>query len=729
MRRWLTLLALASFTMLRAATTSDDALDVEIVRTSDWETGFCTNIRIHNRSDREIEWSVDFDAEGVIDNMWSCNYSQDGNTLVTHISGLDWNRVVAPDASVEVGYCATKVASEEEEPQSSDEGNTEEEGGTEATDDEAAENDAGDGETAEEALVVTQVRKSEWDGGYCNDVVVSNPTDSDRIWNISTEVEGNIYTIWNVEYTFDENSKILTARGVDWNAVVGAHGEVTFGFCANLESDAAESQNDTSTEETEENADTTGDSGDGTADGTSGGDEVAFDASTTEVNTTTKTGDFGVEDYEEVLHKSYLFYEAQRASGPFPHIDWRNPAALDDGKDVGRDLTKGWFDAGDHVKFNLPMSYTVSALELGMLTFPDAYIRTGEMENAKDQVRYVLDYLMEAYEEGDPAIPSDDRVHYQVGDGHADHAFWGPPEDMTMERPTYTCDSEHRCSEVAGEMAAALAAGSILFEEEEVYSADLLAKAKGLFEYASTYEGNNGYTAASSFYASYSGYYDELAWAAAWLYRATGEEGYLTAARDYIEKKKDDVRWAMSWDNVTVLAAYVLYDLTGDPTCAEILRANTDDAMNRERTDGGLTFYLDWGSLRYAANSAFVSLLYAGTLPDGERRDALIEYAKSQIDYILGDNPRHSSYVVGFGNDYPINPHHRAAHYSLEHNIDTPVNNTYLLIGALVGGPKSKDDFDYVDDRHDYKANEVATDYNAGLTGALAGLIEMSSGE
>jgi len=48
-----------------------------------------------------------------------------------------------------------------------------------------------------------------------------------------------------------------------------------------------------------------------------------------------------------------------------------------------------------------------------------------------------------------------------------------------------------------------------------------------------------------------------------------------------------------------------------------------------------------------------------------------------------------------------------------------------LLEGALVGGPKSADDFDYADDRHDYVANEVATDYNAGFTGALAGLVEL----
>ena len=66
----------------------------------------------------------------------------------------------------------------------------------------------------------------------------------------------------------------------------------------------------------------------------------------------------GKYNYGEALQKSLLFYELQR-SGDLPEevrCNWRGDSCLSDGSDVGLDLTGGWFDAGDHVKFNLPMS-------------------------------------------------------------------------------------------------------------------------------------------------------------------------------------------------------------------------------------------------------------------------------------------------------------------------------------------------------------------------------------
>lgn len=57
-------------------------------------------------------------------------------------------------------------------------------------------------------------------------------------------------------------------------------------------------------------------------------------------------------------------------------------------------------------------------------------------------------------------------LYLQVGDGGKDHGVWGRPEDMTMARPSFKIDAEHPGADVAGETAAAMAAGYMAFKEK-----------------------------------------------------------------------------------------------------------------------------------------------------------------------------------------------------------------------------------------------------------------------
>jgi len=87
---------------------------------------------------------------------------------------------------------------------------------------------------------------------------------------------------------------------------------------------------------------------------------------------------------------------------------------------------------------------------------------------------------------------------------------------------------------------------------------------------------------------------------------------------------------------------------------------------------------------------------------------------------MLGDNPRKSSYLGGFGTNPPINEHHRTGHSSWLDSMQNPVNNRHVLYGALVGGPSQTDAYD--DNRQNYQQNEPACDYTAGFLGAVAKL-------
>src|ERR1035437_2816942 len=100
-------------------------------------------------------------------------------------------------------------------------------------------------------------------------------------------------------------------------------------------------------------------------------------------------------NYAEVLQKSMFFYECQR-SGTLPadnRVNWRGNSALKDGSDVGKDLTGGLYDAGDHVKFGFPLAFTATALAWGAIEFQAGYVASGQLSYLKSNLRWITDYL------------------------------------------------------------------------------------------------------------------------------------------------------------------------------------------------------------------------------------------------------------------------------------------------------------------------------------------------
>ncbi|XP_008803904.2 endoglucanase 17-like [Phoenix dactylifera] len=458
-------------------------------------------------------------------------------------------------------------------------------------------------------------------------------------------------------------------------------------------------------------------------------------------------------DYADALRKSILFFEGQR-SGKLPpdqRLTWRCDSALHDGAADGVDLTGGYYDAGDNVKFGFPMAFTATLMAWSIIDF--GRNMGPQLTEAVKAVRWATDYLLKA-----TAVPN--VVYVQVGDAFHDHSCWERPEDMDTPRTVYKVDPAHPGSDVAGETAAALAAASIVFRDcDPAYSRRLLDRAVSVFEFADTHRGaysSSLHHAVCPFYCDFDGYQDELLWGAAWLHKASRRREY----REYIAKNEvvlhaGDTINEFGWDNkhagINVLISKEV--LMGKDDYLRSFKRNADafvcsllPGISRhpqiQYSPGGLLFKTGGSNMQHVTSLSFLLLAYSnylshanGRVPCGSSTATpaqLKRVAKRQVDYILGDNPLGISYMVGYGGRYPRRIHHRGsslpsvrAHRSkigckegTKYYLSSAPNPN-VLVGAVVGGPTNISDA-FPDARPVFQQSEPTTYINAPLLGLLA---------
>jgi hypothetical protein len=125
-------------------------------------------------------------------------------------------------------------------------------------------------------------------------------------------------------------------------------------------------------------------------------------------------------------------------------------------------------------------------------------------------------------------------------------AQWRRPEDITTPNVVTTIDDARPGSDLAGSMAAALAAASVVFKDagDLKYSEALLSSAKKAYAHAVAHKGvwyNAAVPDGASFYPS-SNSLDDVAWATVWLSIRTGDAGLRPVAKElyYDFWKKED---------------------------------------------------------------------------------------------------------------------------------------------------------------------------------------------
>jgi uncharacterized protein YjdB len=418
-------------------------------------------------------------------------------------------------------------------------------------------------------------------------------------------------------------------------------------------------------------------------------------------------------NYNDALLKAVNFFDANKC-GSNVALDnvfsWRGACHTTDGSAVSLDLSGGFHDAGDHVKFGLPQCWSAATLGFALYEFKESFDNAKATTKLLSELKYFTDYFLKCH-------PNANTFYYQVGDGNADHGYWGSPELQTGSRPVIVNNTSAPASDVLGEAAAALALMYLNYKSiDATYANKCLTAAKELFTLGKTNLGRSSDGGGGAFYKSTS-HFDDLSWGAIWLSIATGDNTYLAPVDAWIDQKNDggddpyNKHWAPAWDDVTLYVLLKMYELTGTQKYFDGINNNMVwYSTSLKKTAYGMPWLDTWGVLRY--NSAEAGLGYLAA-----KKFQYADYLKTAdlcMNYICGTNPRNSSYLTGWGTNPPVHPHHRA---------NEPVQGgpTKGLVGGLVGGPDMSDA--YSDVVGNFQQTEVAIDYNSAFLLGMAGKI------
>ena len=440
-------------------------------------------------------------------------------------------------------------------------------------------------------------------------------------------------------------------------------------------------------------------------------------------------------NYGEALQKALFFYEAQQA-GVLPdwnEVSWRGDSMENDF------VPGGWFDAGDHFKFTHTIAYTSTVLAWGYLEYGEAVNKIGLEEKFKNNLKWGLDYIVAADQGG--------SVVGTIGKDGFDHSWWGSPEIYLRKMKLVTGDDERPYDEINASStvalcASALAAGYLIFKDSKY-----LSHAKSLYDLADSVRSNGKQGMAKSYYPA-TDFYDELFYAANWMYMATGDQKYLDECeKDFIPEfpleQQSSTRkftWGFCWDDHSQAAALLYAINTGDEEWIEQVHRHLEywttgyDGKQVGYTPDGMAWLFQWGATRHAANTAFLAIIAADKLfkDNDELYNKYKTFAKTQMDYFFGNNKLGLSYVLGMGEKNPKSVHHRGAsgiHDDSWTALGTDATDgnhqteyAHILYGALEGGPNK--DGSFTDKVSAYENTEVAIDYNAGFTAALCAMIK-----
>ncbi|WP_327350742.1 glycoside hydrolase family 9 protein [Streptomyces sp. NBC_01304] len=367
------------------------------------------------------------------------------------------------------------------------------------------------------------------------------------------------------------------------------------------------------------------------------------------------------------------------------------------------DVSGGWFDAGDFLKFTHTTSYSVAELLLAQRELPD-------VEELSAEADHGLDWLDKMWDQ-------DNRTLYaQVGIGagnegvRTDHDVWRLPEaddklDVSPGDPDYTikhrpvfraaAPGEAISPNLAGRTAAVFALAAQRAAEEDPEAARAwLGKAAAVYAQADTEPGKLVTAFPGAFYPEDS-WQDDMEFGATELALAAqlledDREGDWTEeaagwAKAYLDS---DVQGTLGVADVSALAHADLAEILGESDAQEVgaedlhadLRRQLEDGVSRASDDPfrAGAVYDDFDAVPHTFGLVATARLYGEAT--GDTRYAA--FAAQQRGWALGANAWGTSFMIGAGEVYPHCPEHQVA--NLKGSLD---GKGSILRGAVVNGP------------------------------------------
>jgi len=397
--------------------------------------------------------------------------------------------------------------------------------------------------------------------------------------------------------------------------------------------------------------------------------------------------------------------------------------------------TGGWHDAGDYGKYVATAAVSITEILSRYEQFPVALSATvlnipesgNNLPDVLDEMKVGLDWLL--------SMQRADGALYRKLSGKA----WPklvPPEEDTQSRYLFGPST----SDTAKAIASFAIAARTFMASDQVAARNYLAAARlgwhflsqqpdMLFDYREGDDSGSGPYRANDTDVESSLRHDRddrLA-AAIELYLATGDAQFINTIHATLP---DHTLRLFEWKDPATQSLVNFYWHPRSQSHATLrtiikskLLARATEAMERASTNSwrvANTRFI-WGSNKMAAEEG-VLLVQAWRLTgDVTYRDAAID----QLDYLLGRNPNHQSYVTG----------EAAGQRSVQNVAHIYVRATGTKIpGLLVGGPNIKAQakiapadrgpMSYIDDARSYATNEYAIDYTSALIALLVDLKE-----